>query len=418
MSGRLKRNRVARGSRSTRALPQPLDGVRVLDLATFLAGPFCASTLGEFGAEVIKIEQPKTGDPLRKYGTPVTPSGDTRVWLNETRNKKCITLELRKPKGAELFKRLVKTADVVVENFRPGTLEKWGLGYETLAAIHPGLVMVRISGFGQTGPKKDDPGFARIAHGFCGLSHLVGMPDGPPLMPGSTSLADYTSGLYGALGVLLALRVKERTGQGQTIDIGLYEPMFRLLDELAPAYARNGYVRGRMGADTTNAVPHSHYPTRDGKYVAIAATSDKMFERVAHAMGRPELAAPEQFGKVARRVEHREEVNRLVGRWTRTLDRDALLKLCKEQDVPCGPIYDIAEIFADPHYRARGNLLRVKDTRVGEITIPATVPRLSKTPGTIRSLGPELGEDNREVYRDLLGVDPKELRRLQGDGVI
>jgi crotonobetainyl-CoA:carnitine CoA-transferase CaiB-like acyl-CoA transferase len=399
-------------------LPQPLAGVRVLDLATFLAGPFCASTLGEFGAEVIKIEQPGTGDPLRKFGTPATPSGDTLVWLSETRNKRCITLDLRKPQGAELFKRLAREADVVVENFRPGTLERWGLGYETLAEIHPGLVLLRISGYGQTGPKRNDPGFARIAHGFCGLSHLVGMPDGPPLMPGSTSLADYASGLYGALGVLLALRVKERTGQGQVIDIGLYEPMFRLLDELAPAYARDGFVRQRMGADTVNAVPHSHYPTRDGKWVALAATSDKMFQRLAEAMGRPELAAPEAFGQVARRVERRAEVNRLVAEWTGSLTRDEVLRRCAAGEVPCGPIYDIAEIFADPHYAARGNLQTVKDARVGEITVPAPVPRLSRTPARIEQLGPELGADNGAVYGGLLGLSAAELEELERAGVI
>jgi len=399
-------------------LPQPLAGVRVLDLATFLAGPFCASTLGEFGAEVIKIEQPGSGDPLRKFGTPATPSGDTLVWLSETRNKRCVTLDLRKPKGAELFKRLVREADVVVENFRPGTLERWGLGYETLAAVNPGLVLVRISGYGQTGPKRNDPGFARIAHGFCGLSHLVGMPDGPPLMPGSTSLADYASGLYGALGVLLALRVKERTGQGQVIDIGLYEPMFRLLDELAPAYARDGFVRPRMGADTVNAVPHSHYPTRDGKWVALAATSDKMFQRLAAAMGRPELAGAESFGLVARRVERRDEVNRLVAEWTGNLTRDEVLRRCAEEEVPCGPIYDIGEIFTDPQFAARGNLQTIKDARFGEITVPAPVPRLSKTPAKIEQLGPELGQHNAEVYGELLGLDAGELEELRGEGVV
>lgn len=399
-------------------LAQPLAGVRVLDLANFLAGPFCASTLGEFGADVIKIEQPRTGDPLRKYGTPATLSGDTLVWLSETRNKRCITLDLRQPRGAELFRRLAKESHVVVENFRPGTLEAWGVGYDTLAAINPGLVMVRISGYGQTGPKRNDPGFARIAHAFCGLSNLVGTPDGPPLMPGSTSLADYASGLYGALGVLLALRVRERTGQGQFIDIGLYEPMFRLLDELAPAYAYNGTVRGRMGADTVNAVPHSHYPTQDGKWVAIAATSDKMFERLAQAMGRPELAQPDALGRVAQRVKRREEVNGMVADWTRRFPRDEVLKRCKEGDVPCGPIYDIAEIFADPQFAARGNLLTVRDARFGKITIPAPVPRLSKTPARIDQLGPELGSSNGAVYGELLGLGVAEIADLHKAGVI
>ncbi|HUJ74885.1 MAG TPA: CoA transferase, partial [bacterium] len=359
---------------------QPLQGIRVLDLATFLAGPFCAATLGEFGAEVIKVEQPGAGDPLRTFGTPATPSGNTLMWLSEGRNKKSITLDLRKPDGAELFGRLVEQSQVVVENFRPGTLEKWGLGFEALSRINPGLIMVRISGYGQTGPRRHQPGFARVAHAFCGLSHLVGMPDGPPLMPGSTSLADYISGVYGALGVLLALRVKEQTGRGQYVDIGLYEPMFRLLDELAPAYAWNGTVRGRMGADTVNAVPHSHYPTQDGKWVAIAATNDKMFARLAEAMGQPALALSDQYGKAASRIAAREHINRLVAEWTSTLPRDELLRLCAQLEVPCGPIYDIAEIFQEEQYAARENMLRVLDSRVGAVTVPNVVPRLSETP--------------------------------------
>jgi crotonobetainyl-CoA:carnitine CoA-transferase CaiB-like acyl-CoA transferase len=292
------------------------------------------------------------------------------------------------------------------------------VGYEALAAVNPGIVMVRISGYGQTGPKRNDPGFARVAHGFCGLSHLVGNPDGPPLMPGSTSLADYTSGLYGALGVMMALRVKERTGQGQYIDIGLYEPMFRLLDELAPAYARHGFVRQRMGADTVNAVPHSHYPTQDGKWVAIAATSDKMFQRLAEIIGRPELAAPEELGTVARRVERREEVNGIVADWTSRLPRTEVLQRCAEGGLPCGPIYDIAEIFEDPQFAARGNLMKVADARVGEITIPAPVPKLSKTPAQIRQLGPELGSANDEVYTTLLGLSAAEIGDLRKAGVI
>jgi crotonobetainyl-CoA:carnitine CoA-transferase CaiB-like acyl-CoA transferase len=399
-------------------LPQPLQGVRVLDVATFLAGPFCASTLGEFGADVIKVEQPGTGDPLRKYGTTATPSGDTLVWLSETRNKRCVTLDLRQPRGVDLFKRLVAASNVLVENFRPGTLEAWGIGWDVLSKVNPRLVMLRISGYGQTGPKREDPGFARIAHAFCGLSDLVGMPEGPPLMPGSTSLADYASGLYGALGVLLALRVAERSGEGQVIDIGLYEPMFRLLDELAPAYARHGFVRERMGADTVNAVPHSHYPTRDGKWVALAATSDKMFQRLAEAMGKPELATAESLGRVARRVGQRDAVNALVGAWTGGLTQTEVLKRCAEFDVPCGPIYNIAEIFADPQYAARENLLKVSDERVGEITIPNSVPRLSRTPASIRNLGPELGQHNAEVYGELLGLEANEIENLRKSGVV
>ena len=241
----------------TIASEKPLAGVRVLDIATFIAAPFSGSTLAEFGAEVIKVEQPGVGDPLRYWGTQ-TECGDSLVWLSEARNKKSITLDLRLEEGKALFRKLVAKSDVVLENFRPGTLEKWGLGFEDLRAINPGLVMLRISAYGQTGPYKDRPGYARIAHAFSGLSFLAREPGAKPVMPGSTSLADYFSGLYGALGVLLALRSRDKSGRGQFIDIGLYEPIFRIMDELAPSHGRTGFIRQPMGADTVNIVPHSH----------------------------------------------------------------------------------------------------------------------------------------------------------------
>ena len=231
----------------------PLSGVRVLDVATFIAAPYCTAILGEFGAEVIKVEQPGSGDPFRRFGTPTGRADSTLAWLSEGRNKRSVTLNLRHREGADLFRRLVAKSDVVCENFRPGTLEKWGVGWETLSARNPGLIMLRISGYGQTGPYKDRPGFARIAHAVGGLSNLAGMPGETPVTPGSTSLADYMSGLYGAVGVLLALRHRDRTGRGQYIDIGLYEAVFRMLDEMAPVYGRTGKVRDREGAGTANA---------------------------------------------------------------------------------------------------------------------------------------------------------------------
>ncbi len=232
--------------------PRPLEGIRVLDIATFVAAPFAAATLAEFGAEVIKIEKPGVGDSLRTLGVP-SEAGDTYFWLNEARNKQCITLDLRTPEGGELFRALVRRSDVVVENFRPGTLERWGLGWESLQALNPGLVMLRVSAYGQTGPKKDLPGFARIAQAYAGLTYLTGTPETPPLVPGSTTLADYLSGLYGAFGVLLALRVRDRTGEGQYIDVGLHEGIFRFLDELAAVYDKTGFVRERTGTEDSEA---------------------------------------------------------------------------------------------------------------------------------------------------------------------
>ncbi len=396
---------------------QALQGCRVLDVATFLAGPFCATQLGEFGADVIKIELPGVGDATRRFGT-MHECGDTLPWLSESRNKKCITLDLRKPDGVVLLKRLVAEADVLVENFQPGTMEKWGLGWDVLSEVNPRLVMVRISGFGQTGPYKDRPGFGRIGNAFGGLSFLAGYPDRAPVTPGSATIPDYLSGLYGALGTLLALQAREKTGRGQVVDIGLYESIFRILDELAPAFAYKGYVRQRMGPGTVNVVPHSHYPTKDNRWIAIACTSDKIFERLAIAMGRPELAAPDRWGTIAARERDRAIVDDTVAIWTAQFNRDDLMRKCESEQVPCGPVYAIDEIFEDPHYAARENILRMTDPRAGDLAVPNLVPRLSDTPGRVNWLGPELGSHNDEVYKGLLGLDDAELERLKGAGVV
>lgn len=396
----------------------PLNGVRVLDIATFIAAPYCATVLGEFGAEVIKVEQPAGGDPFRRFGTPTEREDSTLAWLSEARNKKSVTLDLRAPEGARLFKRLVEVSDVVCENFRPGTLERWGLGWESLRAINPDLIMLRVTGYGQTGPYKDRPGFARIAHAFGGLANLAGMPGEIPVTPGSTSLGDYLAGLYGTVGVLIALIHRRNGGGGQSIDIGLYEAVFRVLDELAPAYARNGIVREREGAGTRNACPHGHFPTGDGSWVAIACTTDKMFARLAAAMGRPELADQAAFGAQARRLEARDEVNALVGGWTSSLTRQEVMDRCLAAEVPVGPLNSIADIFADPHYRARGDLVAVDEPELGPVTVPGVLPLMSGTPGRVGSLGPSLGNANEEIYCGLLGLSDKELARLQEAGVI
>ena len=398
--------------------PLPLQGIRVLDAATFIAAPYAAGMLGEFGAEVIKIEQPGTGDPFRQFGTPTERKDSTLAWLSEGRNKVSVTLNLRVPEGAALFKNLVRKSDVVCENFRPGTLEKWGLGWEELSAVNPGLVLLRISGYGQTGPYKDRPGFARIAHAVGGLSHLAGMPGEAPVTPGSTSLADYIAGLHGAFGVMLALRHRDRTGVGQVIDVGLYESIFRVLDEIAPAYARNGIVREREGIGTRNACPHGHFSTEDGKWIAIACTSDKMFQRLAEAMGRPSLAGPEAFGPQRKRLAARAEVDRLVGEWTGSLSRDRVMEICLANEVPCGPLNTIADIFADPHFRAREVLVEVNDKDLGDVVIPNVLPKLSQTPGRVTNLGPPLGNATDTVLRDLLGLPQAEIDRLRQSGVI
>ena len=396
---------------------KPLQGIRVIDVSSFLAGPFCSTQLAEFGAEVIKCELPKVGDALRKFGT-ITESGDSLPWLSECRNKQSITLDLRKPEGAALLKRLVAQADVLVENFQPGTLEKWGLGWDVLKQHNHKLVMVRISGFGQTGPYSPRPGFGRIGNAFGGLSYLAGFPDRPPVTPGSATIPDYMAGLYGALGTLLALRARELTGRGQVIDIGLYEPIFRILDELAPSYHYKGYVRERMGPGTVNVVPHSHYPTKDQRWIAIACTSDKIFARLAEAMGHPELAGDGKWGTIRQREAERAEVDAYVAAWTQRYDRGELISLCDKFDVPCGPVYSVDEIFEDPQYKARGNIAYVDDDRVGTLAIPQVCPRLTDTPGSIEWLGPRLGEHNAEVFKGLLGLSDEEIAALQAKDVV
>ena len=404
--------------RKDNATGLPLAGIRVLDLATFIAGPFTAAILSEFGAEVIKVEQPGHGDPLRAFGTP-SRRGDGYCWLSEQRNKKSITLDLRKPDGAALFKRLIANADAACENFRPGTLEKWGLGYDVLSALNPGLVLLRISGYGQDGPYKDRPGFARIAHAFGGLSYLTGMPGGPPLTPGSTSLADYISGLYGAVGVLLALRARAATGKGQEIDVALYESIFRVLDEMAPLYAATGFVRPRLGLGTANVCPHGHFECGDGEWVAIACTSDKMWARMAEVLGRPALADDARYRTAAKRVENRDDVDGLVSAFTLSMPRAQAMEKCVAGDVPIAPIYSIADTFSDPQYKARQTIVGMTEPETGEeVAVPNVLPRLSATPGRIASLGPPLGNANREVYGGELGLSDAEIAALQEQGVI
>jgi crotonobetainyl-CoA:carnitine CoA-transferase CaiB-like acyl-CoA transferase len=393
-----------------------LEGIRVLDLGTFIAGPYCATILGEFGAEVIKVEPPDVGDSLRRLGTN-TECGDTLVWLSESRNKKCITLNLKEERGRELLRQLAAKCDVIVENFRPGTLEKWGLGYEDLKALNPRAVLVRISAYGQDGPLRAQPGFARIAHAFSGLAYLSGEPGRLPVVPGSTSLADYMSGMYGAIGALVALRARDTTGEGQCVDLALYESVFRVLDEIVPAFQQHGLVRERMGADTVNVCPHSHYQTSDGKWIALACSNDRMFERLADAMGRPELASQTRYGDKEARLAARDDVNRIVSDWMSSLDHKTVLSRCAEFDVPASLIFSIADIFEDPQYRARGNI-RTLDSRIGDLAVPDVVPRLSGTPGEIRWLGEGLGAQNEAIFQGLLGLDVGELKMLREQGVI
>ena len=398
-------------------MKRPMEGVRVLDIATYIAAPYCATVLAEFGAEVIKAEQPGVGDPCRRLGT-VSECGDTLVWMSEARNKKSITLNLKDPRGQEMLKKLIAESDVLCENFRPGTLEGWGMGWEVFKAINPKLVMLRVSGYGQTGPYKDKPGFGRIGNAYGGISFLSGDPDRPPATPGSATLADYMSGMYGVIGVLMALRSADATGVGQVIDIGLYEPIFRILDELAPAYDKSGFIRQRMGAPTVNVCPHSHYPTKDDRWVAIACTNDKIFGRLAGLMEQGDVAGDGKYGTIQQRDADRSGVDGMVTDWTMARTQKEVVAQCEIAEVPCGIVAAIDELFKEPHYAARENIVRVKDPRIGDLAVPNVVPRLTETPGSVDTLGPALGAGNDEIYRDMLGLGDDDMAELTAAGVI
>lgn len=399
--------------------PLPLTGIRVIDVATVIAAPYCATLLGEFGADVLKVEHPIGGDALRRFGTP-TQRGDTLTWLSEGRNKRSVTLDLQHPDGVQVFKQLIAQTDVLCENFRPGTLEKWGLGWETLHELNPRLIMLRVTGYGQTGPYKNRPGFARIAHAVGGIAYLAGMPKGTPVTPGSTTLGDYMTGLYGCIGVLMALRHRDRTGRGQYVDAALYESVFRCTDELAPAYGMYGMVRQRHGSMHNDfACPHGHFPTRDGKWVAISCATDKLFTRLANAMGRPELASSSTYGDQKTRLEHRHDVNEIVRDWCGSLTREEVLERCYATGTPAGPLNNIADIFGDRQFHARRNLQAFDLQETGEtIIVPTVIPKLSETPGQIRHLGPTLGEHTDEVLRELLGMDEQQIAALRAKRVV
>jgi crotonobetainyl-CoA:carnitine CoA-transferase CaiB-like acyl-CoA transferase len=378
-----------------------LDGLRVLDLGTFIAGPFCATVLAEHGADVVKVEKPGTGDDLRRFGTE-TECGDTLVWLSEGRNKRSVTLDLKTDEGQRVLRELIAVADVVVENYRPGVLEGWGLGYDVMEQLNPGIVLLRISGYGQTGPNSDLPGFARIAHGFSGLAYLAGEPGRVPVTPGSTSMADYVTGLYGATAVLLALQERSRSGRGQCIDLALYETVFRMLDELVPAFQQHGYVRERMGPDTVNVVPHGHFRSADGRWIAIACSTDRMFARLAEAMEQPGLADADRYGPKAARLADRDAINAIVAAWIGSLTGDEVLRRCRDAHAAAGPLHSVADIFTDPHYAHRGTIA-THDSRIGPLAVPNVVPTLSRTPGEVRWLGPALGEHTDDVLAEWLG---------------
>ena len=394
-----------------------LDGLKALDLATFVAAPFCCTLLGELGCEVIKVEQPGIGDDLRRLGH-TSAEGISYMWLVEGRNKKSITCNLREPEGQALITRLAGEADILAENFRPGTMEKWRLGYAELSAVNPRLVMVRISAFGQTGPSRERPGFGRIAGAVSGVSYISGFPDRPPVSPGTPTIPDYLAGVMGAFGALAAIESRHRTGLGQVVDVALYEPMLRMLDEMIPVHAALGKIRERIGSGTEYVVPHNHYRARDGSWIAIACTNDRMFERLAvEAMKQPALHA--EFPSMEERIRRREELDARVQDWVGSFDAAEALSRLDAAAVPCSRVNSVQDLFADPQLRARENLIPVPGPGGETLWMPGIVPKLSLTPGRVTSAGPATpGAHNEEIYCGRLGLTREDLAALTRKGIV
>jgi formyl-CoA transferase len=394
----------------------PLADVRVVEMGQLLAGPFCGQLLADFGAEVIKLEDPARGDPMREWGRE-KPHGLSLWWPVIARNKKSVTLNLRHPEGQSLARRLLGTADVLVENFRPGTLERWGLGYDALAERNPGLVLVRVTGFGQDGPYAPRAGYGSIGEAMGGLRYVTGDPSTPPSRSG-ISIGDSLAGTFAALGALLALHARARTGRGQVVDSAIYEAVLAMTESLVTEYQVAGYTRERTGAILPNVAPSNVYPTADGQLVLVAANQDTVFRRLAAVMARPELADDPRYASHSARGEHQVELDGLIAGWTATLDADRLLAALEEAGVPAGRIYRAADMLADPHYQARQAIVRLADPELGEIAMQNVAPRLSATPGRVAWPGPALGQHNREVYQGLLGLPEEEVERLADQAVI
>lgn len=398
---------------------KPLRGVRVVELGTLIAGPFCSRILAEFGAEVIKIEAPGEGDPLRKWRKlyPDTKTGTSLWWLVQARNKKSVTANLKHPDGLEVLKRLVARADIVVENFRPGVLEKLGLGWETLSSLNPGLVMVRMSGFGQTGPMARQPGFGAIGESMGGLRYVTGFPDRPPVKTG-VSIGDGIASLWGAIGALMALRHREMNdGKGQVVDVALYEAVFAMMESLVPEFDVFGFVRERTGNVMPGITPSNTHTTRDGKHVIIGANGDAIFRRLMLAIGRADLADDPGLADNAGRDARAGEIYGIIDAWTATHDAEDVLRLAAESGVPASRIFSVSDMFDDPQYAARSMLEWATLPDGKRFRIPAVVPKLSDTPGGTEWLGPGLGEHTDEVLSEL-GYTNDEIAKLHQSGAI
>ncbi|MGH3208123.1 MAG: CaiB/BaiF CoA transferase family protein [Trebonia sp.] len=395
---------------------EPLAGLRVTELGTLLAGPFCGQLLGDFGAEVIKVEEPGRGDPMRQWGRE-KPHGKSLWWPVVARNKKSVTVNLRDPQGQDLVRQLAAKSDVLLENFRPGTLERWGLGPQQLWEINPGLVITRVTGYGQTGPYAQRAGFGSIGEAMGGIRYVTGDPDRAPSRAG-VSLGDALAATFAALGTLVALQARHRTGRGQVVDSAIYEAVLALMESLLPEWEVAGYQRERTGSVLPNIAPSNVYPTADGDLILIAANQDGVFRRLAGVMGEPGLADNERYATHGARGAYMTELDDRIAAWTATVDADELLARLHADGVPAGRIYRAKDMFADPHFAAREAIVRLAHPEFGELPMHGVFPRLSATPGRVRHAGPSLGEHNDDVYRGLLGLGDSEMAKLTAAGVI
>jgi formyl-CoA transferase len=394
----------------------PLAGLRLIEMGTLLAGPFCGQLMGDFGAEVIKIEPPGQGDPMREWGREKA-HGMSLWWPVVARNKKSVTLNLREAEGQAIARDLIAKADFLLENFRPGTLERWNLSYAELQKINPRLIMIRVSGFGQTGPYAKRAGFGAVGEAMGGLRYVCGDPATPPSRMG-ISIGDSLAATFACVGALSALYYRERTGQGQVVDSAIYEAVLNMMESLITEYDKTGYVRERTGAVLPNVAPSNVYPTRDGGMILIAANQDTVFGRLTEAMGKPELSKDERYATHTARGARQKELDDLISDWTRTIDADSLEKLMEEFGIPSGKIYRTPEMLEDAHFRAREAIVKTMHPKFGELRMQNVAPKLSATPGGIHSPAPDLGQHSDEIYSSLLNFDAARIADLRARGII
>lgn len=394
----------------------PLSDLTVVEMGTLIAGPFCGQILGDFGAEVIKIEDPKAGDPMRQWGRTL-PQGLSPWWPVIARNKKSVTLDLRKPEGQALARELIAKADILVENFRPGAMEKWGLGWEQLSALNPRLIMARVSGFGQTGPYSQRAGFGLIGEAMGGLRYVTGEPDRPPSRAG-ISIGDSLTGMHAAMGVMMAVHARHRTGRGQLVDAALYESVFAVMENLVTEYDLTGYMRERSGSILPKLAPSNIYPCAGEEMILIGANADTVFGRLAEAMGRPELKADPRFADHHGRGEHQALLDGIIAEWTAAQPLDRLLALMEAHGVPASRVYRAPEMLADPQFAAREAIIERDHPVFGRIKMQNVFPKLGETPGEVRWAGPTLGEHTDAVLGERAGCSAERLEALRAAGVI